>query len=93
LQQALEQGFSAEKVLGLRPPFSTDFNRAVFREYRVDVLVTKASGSEGGVVEKVTAARDLDMRVVMIRRPVLPEVAAVSSLEAAIAMCRRHLEG
>ncbi len=93
LQQALEQGFTAEKVLCLRPPFSTEFNRAIFREYKVEVLVTKASGCEGGVVEKVTAAGELGMPVVMIRRPVLPEVAAVSSLDAAIALCRRHLEG
>jgi precorrin-6A/cobalt-precorrin-6A reductase len=93
LQQALAQGFMADKILCLRPPFSTEFNRALFREYKAEVLVTKASGHEGGVVEKVTAARELGMQVVMIRRPSLPDVAGVNSLEAAIAMCRRHFEG
>ena len=93
LAQAIEQGFRAEKVLCLRPPFSTEFNRALFREYQVEVLVTKASGCEGGVVEKVTAARELGMHVVMIRRPMLPVIASVSSLDAAVALCRRHLEG
>jgi precorrin-6A/cobalt-precorrin-6A reductase len=87
LEQALNEGFTKEKVLCLRPPFSTEFNRAIFREYQIDVVVTKASGAEGGVVEKVTAARELGLQVVMIRRPVLADVAAVNSLAAAVARC------
>jgi precorrin-6A/cobalt-precorrin-6A reductase len=93
LAQALKEGFTAEKVLCLRPPFSQEFNRAMFREYQVEVLVTKASGSEGGVVEKVSAARELGMHVLMIRRPVLPDVDAVSSMAAAVAECCRRAEG
>ncbi|HWY85947.1 MAG TPA: precorrin-6A reductase [Gemmataceae bacterium] len=89
LAQALKEGFTREKVLCLRPPFSLEFNKALFREYQVDVLVTKASGYEGGVVEKVTAAQDLGMQVMMIRRPVLADLASVSSLEDAVALCRR----
>jgi precorrin-6A/cobalt-precorrin-6A reductase len=92
LEQALREGFTADRVLCLRPPFSTEFNRAIFHEYRVEVLVTKASGCEGGVVEKVTAARDLGMAVVMIRRPAETGLEAVSSVEAAVAQCRRGLE-
>jgi precorrin-6A/cobalt-precorrin-6A reductase len=93
LEQAIKEGFTAEKVFCLRPPFSTEFNRALFREYRVEVLVTKASGCEGGVVEKVMAARELGMHVVMIRRPVLPDMATVANLEAAVTQCRSYLEG
>jgi precorrin-6A/cobalt-precorrin-6A reductase len=92
LEQALKEGFMAERVLCLRPPFSQEFNRALFREYRIDVLVTKASGMEGGVVEKVSAAREMGIEVLMIRRPVLLEMDAVSSLPAAVAECRRRLE-
>jgi len=53
----------------------------------VAVLVTKASGREGGVEEKVLAARELGMKVLMIRRPSLPEIHAVSSLDQAVAAC------
>ena len=69
LQQALAAGFTPDRLLCLRPPFSQEFNRAVLCEYRVEVLVTKASGREGGVVEKVLAAHELGLEVVMIRRP------------------------
>jgi precorrin-6A/cobalt-precorrin-6A reductase len=93
LQQALAAGFNGQNVLCLRPPFSVDLNRALFREYRLDTLVTKASGPEGGVIEKVTAARDLGMNVLMIRRPPQAGISSVSTLEDAVRACRTLLGG
>jgi precorrin-6A/cobalt-precorrin-6A reductase len=89
VEQAQAAGFTSERILCLRPPFSTAFNRAIFEEYRTDTLLTKASGSEGGVVEKVTAALGLGMKVLMIRRPVLPDIAAHHDLAEAVAAVRR----
>jgi precorrin-6A/cobalt-precorrin-6A reductase len=88
LQQALAAGFTPDRLLCLRPPFSQEFNRAVLREYRADVLLTKASGREGGVVEKVLAARELGREVVMIRRPESSEIPCVDTLAAAVRTCR-----
>ena len=93
LEQALAQGFTSEKVLCLRPPFSTEFNKALFREYGIEVLVTKASGCAGGVVEKVTAARELGIQVLMVRRPDVPNLGAVSSLQDAVSLCQRCFQG
>ena len=87
LQQALAAGFTPDRLLCLRPPFSEAFNRAVLREYRAEVLVTKASGRPGGVVEKVLAARDLGLPIVMIRRPPLSDIPCVGTLEAAVQAC------
>jgi precorrin-6A/cobalt-precorrin-6A reductase len=85
--QAQAAGFAAERVVCLRPPFSREANRALFQSYSTDTLVTKASGVEGGVVEKVSAALDLGMKVLMIRRPVLG-VSAVTSIEGALLRCQ-----
>lgn len=87
LQQAQAAGFTPDRLLCLRPPFSREFNRAILQEYRIEALVTKASGREGGVEEKVQAAQDLGVTVVMIRRPDLPEVTSVCSVEAAVQAC------
>lgn len=87
LQQALDAGFTGNRVQGLRPPFSIELNQALFREYDVHVLVSKASGVEGGVVEKVTAARALGMAVLMIRRPLVEGLAAASTVEDAVRAC------
>jgi precorrin-6A/cobalt-precorrin-6A reductase len=93
VQQALDAGFTQERILGLRPPFSRAFNRAIFEEYQRDTLVTKASGAEGGVIEKVQAAFDLGMAVLMIRRPQASGLATVSSVPVAVQACREALGG
>lgn len=93
LDEALAAGFSSGRILCLRPPFSQAFNRALLEEYRIDTLVTKDSGVEGGVVEKVRAAEELGVKVLMIRRPALenfaPETAIVHSVAAAVEACLR----
>jgi precorrin-6A/cobalt-precorrin-6A reductase len=88
VQQATAAGFTPDRLLCLRPPFSQEFNRALLREYRAEALVTKASGREGGVVEKVLAARELGLEVVMIRRPEAAGIPCVDSIGAAVRACR-----
>jgi precorrin-6A/cobalt-precorrin-6A reductase len=93
IQQALSAGFTPGRILCLRPPFSREFNRAILQEYRMEVLVTKSSGREGGVEEKVLAAADLGVEVIMIRRPEQADLACVCSLEAAVQACCEKAEG
>ena len=93
LQQALAAGFAPDRLLCLRPPFSREFNRAVLQEYRADVLLTKASGREGGVVEKVLAAHELGLNVVMIRRPEQAGIPCVNTAEAAVRACLEQTVG
>jgi precorrin-6A/cobalt-precorrin-6A reductase len=93
IQQARAAGFTPDRLLCLRPPFSREFNRAILREYRIAVLVTKASGREGGVEEKVLAAGDLGVEVIMIRRPEQADVPSVRTLEAAVQACCEQAKG
>ncbi len=93
LEQALAAGFTPDRLLCLRPPFSREFNKAILREYRIDLLVTKASGREGGVEEKVLAAGDLGIGVIVIRRPEPQGTPGVSSVEAAVRACREMAGG
>ncbi len=72
-----------------RGPFSLDDELAVLREHAVQVVVAKDSG--GSVTAaKLTAARELGVPVVLVRRPPVPAgVPVVPTVEEALAWLRR----
>jgi precorrin-6A/cobalt-precorrin-6A reductase len=60
------------EVLLARGPFTVADETTLLREYLIDVLVTKDSGGQA-TAAKLTAARQLGLPVVVVRRPPLPE--------------------
>lgn len=67
-------GFEGRNLICMQGPFSEEMNLLMFRETGAKWLVTKSSGKAGGYLEKCSAARCLDMGIVVVGRP--PEVSA-----------------
>jgi precorrin-6A/cobalt-precorrin-6A reductase len=61
-----------------RGPYSVESESALMREHQVGLLVTKNSGGPM-TAAKLTAARDLGVQVVMVRRPPLPSGSTVAA--------------
>lgn len=67
---ALEQkGFLKEHIVMGQGPFSKEENLQLIRRFQVDFLLTKESGRTGGFVEKLEAAAEEGVFVLLIKRP------------------------
>ena len=67
-----------------RGPFDEAHDRALLQQHRIEIVVAKNSGGSA-TYGKIAAARALGLPVILLRRPALPEVAAVETAEAAVA--------
>ncbi|AWN47866.1 cobalt-precorrin-6A reductase [Methylobacterium terrae] len=72
-----------------RGPFGLDEEAVLMRRHGVEVLVTKNSGGLA-TYGKIAAARALHLPVVIVRQPVLPEVARVADADSALAWLEAH---
>lgn len=63
-----------------RGPFREADERALLLDNRIDVVVSKNSGGEA-TYGKIAAARALGIEVVMVRRPVLPDVPSAETVD------------
>ena len=69
VQQCTDLGFGVGEIFAICAPFSAEFNAAFYRHCRADVVVTKASGAEGGYQQKVQPCLDAGIPCVVITRP------------------------
>jgi precorrin-6A/cobalt-precorrin-6A reductase len=67
-----------------RGPFSEADDRALMTEHRIGVVIAKNSGGTA-TYGKIAAARALGIDVVMLRRPLVPEVTSVETVDDAVA--------
>ncbi|MQS34192.1 cobalt-precorrin-6A reductase [Streptomyces katsurahamanus] len=65
------------RVLLDRGPFTLEGERELLARHRIEVLVTKDSGG-AATAPKLTAAREAQIPVVVVRRPPVPEGVAVA---------------
>ncbi|WP_240374504.1 precorrin-6A reductase [Bacillus piscicola] len=69
MEKCKELGVAQEDIVAMQGPFSKELNTALYRQFKTDVVVTKESGKQGSFDEKVTAALELGLEVILIKRP------------------------
>ncbi|MFM2063001.1 MAG: hypothetical protein RLZZ507_2671 [Cyanobacteriota bacterium] len=66
-----------------RGPFSLEDEREILTDYHIDTIVSKNSGGNA-TYPKIIAAREMGIKVVMVKRPPIPPGEQVADVESAV---------
>lgn len=68
LETALAAGFDRQRLIAIFPPVSRELERALWQQWQITTVVTKASGTESEQI-KQTLARELGVKLITLQRP------------------------
>jgi len=69
VEKCVSLGLTPKQIIAICGTFSTELNYRMFSEFNANVVVTKESGKIGGVLEKIDAAKMLDIPIYIVKRP------------------------
>lgn len=90
LQAALAAGFTPERLLALRPPISAELEKALWQQWQITQIVTKASGRPGGQDQKQTLAAATGRRLIQIMRPAIAYPQQTDDCDTALQFALRY---
>lgn len=64
-------GLAQKDIIAIQGPFSKELNIALYKQYGVTQMVTKESGKVGSIDEKMEAALELGIDIILIKRPTI----------------------
>ncbi|MGK7934081.1 MAG: cobalt-precorrin-6A reductase [Microcystaceae cyanobacterium] len=93
LQAALNAGFSPKQLIAFRPPLDYEMEKALWQHWKIETVVSKASGQVGGEDIKRQISQELKIPLILIQRPSLSYPQQTSDLEQIKIFCQqiRHL--
>ncbi len=68
VQKCQDMGIPPRNIIALQGPFSKEVNRVLFKFYGADIILTRDSGPAGGTDTKISAALDLGLEIILIKR-------------------------
>lgn len=85
LERATKLGIPSDHICAMQGPFSQAFNEALWRDWQIDCVITKDSGTAGGAEEKLRAAQNLKIPLIVIKRPL--KAAASDTVDLDLDFC------
>ncbi len=88
--QICEQlGIQPEHIVAIKGPVTADMNRACYRQYQAELVITKESGGIGGIDQKITVALEMGIPIVVMTRPTIAYPISVATPEEVLLEIRR----
>ncbi|MDJ0846325.1 cobalt-precorrin-6A reductase [Crocosphaera sp.] len=93
LEMAIKSGFPESQIIALRPPISLELERALWQQWNINLVVTKASGKQGGEAIKGQVAEELGIPLIIIKRPLLDYPQQTEQISDIIEFCYQCFQG
>jgi precorrin-6A/cobalt-precorrin-6A reductase len=90
IQVALESGFSSDRLIALRPPISMDLEKALWQQWNISLVVSKASGQAGGEEIKQRVSQLLGIPLIVIARPKVDYHHQTNNLNEVLRFCYQY---
>ena len=68
MDELITMGIKPEDIVAIKGPIGYSLNKAFIEEYNAKAVITKDSGIQGGALEKLNAALDSDIDLIIIER-------------------------
>lgn len=91
LKMAIAAGFTSDRLIAIRPPINAATETALWQQWRISLVVTKASGKAGGEDIKRQVAASLGIPLIVITRPRITYPNQTSEIKDILAFCRRAI--
>ncbi|WP_195970081.1 cobalt-precorrin-6A reductase [Clostridium thermobutyricum] len=69
IKKLTEGGIALDNIIAIKGPFGKAINDGIIKEYNIKAIITKDSGKEGGVEEKVNSAIENNAKIILINKP------------------------
>ncbi|MBF2098359.1 MAG: cobalt-precorrin-6A reductase [Gloeomargaritaceae cyanobacterium C42_A2020_066] len=89
LETALAAGFSPERLVALWPPVPYALEKALWQQWQITAVVTKAAGRPGGEAIKRQLAQEMGVHLWVIGRPAVAYPAQTQDLDQALSFALR----
>ncbi|MEO1693470.1 MAG: precorrin-6A/cobalt-precorrin-6A reductase, partial [Cyanobacteria bacterium J06631_6] len=88
LEMATAAGFTSDRLIAVRPPISLAMETALWQQWRISLVVTKASGKAGGEDLKRQVAANLGIPLIVITRPQITYPQQTSDIKEVATFCQ-----
>ena len=92
IRSCQELGLTPADLVAVQGPCSRELNAALYRQYQAQVVLTKNSGPTGGVEEKIAAALQVGIPIVVWQRPKLPYPLVLQQPDEVVQYCLKNLQ-
>ncbi|WP_297421512.1 cobalt-precorrin-6A reductase [Clostridium sp.] len=68
LSKIVEEGINIKDIIALQGPISYELEKAFIYQYNIKAILTKDSGKEGGVLEKLRAVQECKIKLIVLEK-------------------------